>query len=201
MKGKKKRNGQLDSIKFCLIVLVIAGHVFSKIEASWPSGYCRIIWQWIYMFHMPLFVALSGYFSHKKSMKDFFYSSLRLLEPLILFQVGYIILNHAFSISEILTPWWILWYLLSLFFWRTILQFLPQKLIGKKWIVIACAFILSILVGFSPLTKFLSLQRTFAFLPFFFIGYYLRETNAFEFLMRKKSHLSIYLSHSWQARY
>lgn len=72
MTGKKERNVQLDSIKFCLIVLVIAGHVFSKIETSWPSGCCRVTWQWIYMFHMPLFVALSGYFSHKKSIKTFF---------------------------------------------------------------------------------------------------------------------------------
>lgn len=150
------------------------------------------------MFHMPLFVALSGYFSHKKSIKNFFLSSLRLLEPLVLFQVICIILNRAFTISEIFTPWWILWYLLSLFFWRTILQFLPQKIIDIKWIVLVCSVIISIIAGFSPFTKFMSLQRTFAFLPFFFIGYYLREANAFEYLIRKKN---IYLSHSWQARY
>ena len=47
-----KRDERIDSIKFFLMLLVIAGHVFSKIGTQWPSGYCRIMWQWIYMFHM-----------------------------------------------------------------------------------------------------------------------------------------------------
>ena len=173
----QKRDERIDSIKFLLMVLVVAGHVFSKIDFYWPSYFCRVTWQWIYMFHMPLFVAISGYFSRKKTSKDFLSDSIKTFEPLFIFQAIYIISHRAFSVTEIFTPWWILWYLLSLFFWRTILQFLPQRVIDKKVIVVICSFVLGVFVGFLPLTKFLSLQRTFAFLPFFFLGYYMRGSN------------------------
>lgn len=189
-----KRNERIDSIKFFLMLLVIAGHVLSQIDTLWPSDYSRVAWQWIYIFHMPLFIVLSGYFSHKKSIKGFFSSTLRLLEPLLLFQIAYIIINQAFSISDILTPWWILWYLLSLIFWRIMLQFIPQRILEREKTVVYVTFAIGIVAGFLPLTKILSLQRTFAFLPFFFLGYYARKKNLINKYLEHKSHSILFFS-------
>ena len=55
------RNEVLDGLKFLLIVLVAVGH-FSE-----PYRYTHTIvlggYSVIYLFHMPLFILLSGYFS------------------------------------------------------------------------------------------------------------------------------------------
>lgn len=56
----KERNYLFDNLKFLLIVLVVFGH--SLEEISLAQDYA-IIRAWIYSFHMPAFVFISGYFS------------------------------------------------------------------------------------------------------------------------------------------
>lgn len=56
----KERNYLFDNLKFLLIVLVVFGH--SLEEISLEHNYA-IIRAWIYSFHMPVFVFISGYFS------------------------------------------------------------------------------------------------------------------------------------------
>lgn len=56
----KERNYLFDNLKFFLIVLVVFGH--SLEEISLEHNYA-IIRAWIYSFHMPAFVFISGYFS------------------------------------------------------------------------------------------------------------------------------------------
>lgn len=125
----------------------------------------------------------SGYFSRKKDNKEFVLSCWKYLEPLIIFHFlmrGYMFLSTGvISIKEILTPWWVLWYLLSLFFWRLLLQIIQDKILSKTMLIVASAFIISLIAGFLPLDRMLSLQRTLAFLPFFFMGYSMRGKNLF----------------------
>ena len=66
----KVRDERIDSVKYWLIILVIAGHVFMRPEFS-HSIICAVTWKWIYIFHMPLFVSISGYFSQKKDKKTY----------------------------------------------------------------------------------------------------------------------------------
>ena len=165
-----------------MIVLVIAGHVLKEKQFDNISE-CIIAWQWIYIFHIPLFVFISGYFTRKKNRKNFFSSIWKLLEPLILFQIIAIapklISNGFVPLSDILTPRWILWYLLSLIFWRIILQILPDKLLNNTKLIICIAFCISIIAGYLPFDRFLSLQRTLSFMPFFFLGYFMKDKNLF----------------------
>ena len=179
----KVRDDRIDAVKYWLIVLVIAGHVFTR-EAFADSKICVILGEWIYIFHMPLFIFLSGYFSRKKDLKDFLPSLWKLIEPLIIINVIMLFpkILHGDSdnfIKTVFTPWWVLWYLLSLIYWRLMLQLISDKILRHKNIVIICAFSISILSGFLPFDRFLSLQRTLAFMPFFFIGYYMRGKNLY----------------------
>ena len=177
-----RRDERIDSIKFCLIFLVIAGHVFSN-GLFKDSQVGDVIWHWIYIFHMPLFIFISGYFSHKKDFKGFVTSCISLLEPLVIIQVLVtgldFCLTGEFHITKLLTPWWVLWYLLSLVFWRAMLQFLPSGLLHNAKLVIASTIIIGLAAGFLPFNRFLSLQRTFAFLPFFFVGYYMKYKSLY----------------------
>lgn len=180
--NQKVRDNRIDSVKFWLIILVIAGHVSTRHQFS-DNPECYAIGKWIYIFHMPLFIFISGYFSRKKNKIDFIASIWKLLEPLILFQViarllDYIIgLSFSFSFQNILTPWWVLWYLLSLIYWRLLLQIIPDSILRNTKLVLFTTLIISLFAGFFPFNRFLSIQRTLSFLPFFFLGFYMRNKN------------------------
>ena len=172
------RDERIDSIKFCLIVLVIAGHVFSNNIFS-DSAACGVIWHWIYIFHMPLFVFISGYFSHKKNdTRSFLKGIIKIFEPLVIIQVLMVSVKffstNQISIDEILTPWWVMWYLLSLIYWRTLLHVLPKNVLKYTKLVIFISFLIGISAGFLPFDRFLSMQRTLALLPFFFLGFFMQ---------------------------
>ena len=60
----RERDIYWDSLKYLLIVFVVWGH-FTEINN--PVGSInRVIFNFIYLFHMPLFVFVSGRFSHLK---------------------------------------------------------------------------------------------------------------------------------------
>ena len=127
---------------------------------------------------MPLFIFLSGYFSQKKDCRKFVSRCWSLIEPLIFFQLiwlayGYIASGEV-TIESVFTPMWGLWYLLSLFYWRALLQIIPDSMLSNKKLVVIVSFVIGILAGFLPFDRFLSLQRTFAFLPFFMLGHCMR---------------------------
>lgn len=175
----KVRDDRIDSVKYWLVVLVIAGHVLMRKEFA-ESTACAVVWNWIYMFHMPLFIFISGYFSRKKDMKNFLPSIWKLSEPLILFHIiGLLFYVESVSLKTLLIPWHMLWYLLSLIYWRLMLQFIPDKILKHTKIVIISTFCISILAGFLPIDRALSLQRTLSFMPFFFLGYYMRGNNLY----------------------
>lgn len=49
---------------------------------------------------------------------------------------------------------------------------MPQKLVNNYKVVICAAFLISLLGGFIPVHRELSLQRTMTYMPLFFLGYY-----------------------------
>ena len=58
-----KRDLRIDTIKGILIVCVVLGHVIGNFDASYLS---QRVYDFIYMFHMPLFIFISGIFTHKR---------------------------------------------------------------------------------------------------------------------------------------
>lgn len=172
----KRRDERIDSVKFWLIAIVIAQHVFMRKEFA-DSPTCAVMWNWNNLIVMPLFIFISGYYSRKKDWKDFWPGIWKLLEPLIIFHVIALVfyVKHPLSIRNILSPWYMLWYLLSLTYWRFMLQVIPDRILKHKIIVLTAAFCISILAGFLPFDRILSLQRTLSLMPFFFLGYYVRR--------------------------
>ncbi len=128
-------------------------------------------------FYIRIFV------TQKKNNRQFLISCWKLLEPLIVYQLllmGYIFLTSGtISLKGLLTPWWVLWYLLSLIYWRTMIQFIPNKLLSHKKALVFLAVVISLVAGYLPFDRFLSLQRTLAFLPFFCLGYFMKGKDLF----------------------
>ncbi len=150
---------------------MVFGHALELYKDS--SFFIEVIYMFIYLFHMPVFVFVSGYFSKNvgksraKAVRNF-------LVPYLIFNTIWNVVSIpvvGIESMSILTPGWALWYLISMFFWRILLK----DLIRIKYI-----FVISLILGVTTgLSKefgvFLSLSRTIFFLPFFLGGYYTSE--------------------------
>lgn len=166
-----KRDISLDALKFILILLVILGHVLEPYLSS--NKFTDSLYSVIYTFHMPLFIYLSGYFSKVHDANRLKSQLKRLIEIYLTVQIiGYLPLVYLgkFSVINLITPWWISWYLLSLCFWKIIGYFILKKGLKKNAVILIC-FLLGLIIGFIPFIGLpLSLSRTIVFLPFFVLG-------------------------------
>lgn len=180
----KERELYWDSLKFVLIFLVIYGHV---VGSYCPVGsFNRAIHNLIYSFHMPLFVFVSGRFSQIKDRDKYKKGILRIFETYVVFQIIWRIIeiaggteiNLLFIAKVIATPCWTLWYLISLVWWRIMLLAIPEKTLRESpLLILAISIVVSVLSGFVPINHHFSIQRTMAFMPFFFMGFYSTRFN------------------------
>lgn len=161
------RNYQLDNMKALLIFLVVLGHLLECFSGE------RKIWLYlvIYSFHMPAFIYITGYFSRFKPRRLVF----KLCYPYLVYQVLYLLFQrHCLgqeNTIQFATPYWILWYLMSMIIWTLLLQVMDEYVFTKKRIVLI-AILVALMAGFdNSIGYYLSLSRTAAFLPFFAMGY------------------------------
>lgn len=162
-------------------MLIVMGHVIEPLVNS--NGFCRYLYVFIYSFHIPTFVFISGYFSSAEfspgSIKK---NVITLLVPYILFQYLFSLFIFVASGFEtvnltLLKPHNVMWYLLSLFTWRTLLPFIVK--IRLPYIVILLIGT-ALIAGYCTwINRYLSFSRTIVFFPFFFLGYYVRKKNCF----------------------
>lgn len=171
------RDTYFDSLKFILIAFVVMGHVFDQ---NMNDSISLAINNTFYLFRIPLFIFISGYFCKKSASAEKKKKTiLKLAETLLTFQlISYllwgIINKGAFAPlwTIFIYPAWTLWYLYSLIWWRLLIYAMPQKFIDNYKFVICSAFLISLLGGFIPVHTELSLQRTMTYMPLFFLGYY-----------------------------
>lgn len=175
------RDNRLDTIKGVLIILVVLGHLVETCGTGMINSGFRTF---IYTFHMPLFILLSGYLTRiKEDTSGFWLGLLNIGIPLIIFQIINTILLLVFhqhvGLTMLIVPHWTLWYLLSLVFWRIMLQFSPKSLLSRPILYLSIAFTVSVVCGLMPMGggRLLSIQRTFNFFPFLLYGYYMRQGN------------------------
>ena len=74
-------------------------------------------------------------------------------------------------------PRWTLWYLLCLIWWRLLLYFTPTSIRNNYTVLILFSIILCLAGGWIPIDSQLSFQRTFAFFPYFIVGYIAGNNN------------------------
>lgn len=155
------------------MILVVFSHLLEPFIEDW-HGY-HDLYYFIFLFHMPAFILIAGYFSKGLEKGNWVKVLKKTLVPYLIFQFIYsayytiIGLQSAFS-WNLLIPKWSLWFLVSLFFWQcslTVFKRLPA------WGAIGLSILLTLVVGYLPfIDRNLALQRSFVFLPFFLIGHY-----------------------------
>lgn len=175
----KKRDSFFDSLKFILICLVVFGHI---LEYSMVNDELSFkVYSFIYMFHMPLFVFISGYFSKNITWDKLKKSFKTLLPAYLVFQIILSIpnmLDGSFSLFNFFTsPQGVLWYILALLYWRIAFYFVPKIKFLNFPAVIILSVLMSFFIGLVNYPVFLAIAKTIAFLPYFALGYYCTENT------------------------
>lgn len=191
-----KRDIRLDTIKGLLIILVVMGHMLDQVG---KNQYAWIFYNWIYTFHMPLFILITGYFTNTShTPKKYFKGVLNLFSVFILFSILHHIINKNFHFgfnSLIYYTVWTMWYLLTVCYYR-IIAYITKKY-NKKEVMLFFWFIVVLLSGFCPLEGEMSIQRTLAYSLFFFGGLYLRENKLMNRLYSTPRIIAITIFVSW----
>ncbi|MFQ3545193.1 acyltransferase family protein [Halobacillus rhizosphaerae] len=173
-----KRDAFFDNAKLLLIFLVVFGHMIEPFTHDSRPIYT--LYTWIYTFHMPAFIFLSGFFAKGAGNKDYVLKLARkLILPYLIFQLVYtgyfFIMGDDGWLNGPFLPHWSLWFLFSLFCWHILLYWFKRipPIMG-----IAISLEIGLVIGyFSDIGQFFSLSRTFVFFPFFLAGYWLTKEH------------------------
>ena len=186
---EKKRFIWADSMKGWLIILVVLGHAIqTTLGADCESSH---LWNLIYSFHMPAFMAVSGYLTYRAneigSVSGFktvlFRRFLQLMVPFFVWTTLLILINRVDpSWSSIMTFFYYpdkgLWFLWVLFFINVFFvagSWLGDRLKLKKEIVILfiCLLLIGVMVAFEP--RLFGFQFIAYYFLFYSLGYYLHK--------------------------
>ncbi len=173
------RNDFLDLLKGSLITLVCIGHAIQYVIHADKGFFPDPFFKAIYMFHMPLFVAVAGYLSHRgitAAQSKFQYvlrRSTALILPIVSWTViehsyRYFFLNQPLSLSVIfgytgLDRLWFLWILIE-----SIAVTAVAVMFGRYQLLVLMLFFAAMLL--LPDKSHLYLLK-YVF-PFFVIGFY-----------------------------
>jgi fucose 4-O-acetylase-like acetyltransferase/lysophospholipase L1-like esterase len=175
-----ERSPYWDNIKGFLICLVVFGHFLWDYRGIGLAGF---LVNFIYLFHMPAFIFVSGYLSksdHAKSMG----AIIKLTVIYIIFNTSmmifsFVLVNTSF---QFLTPVYSFWFLISLIIWRFIIKY-----VEKIKYILLISIITAIFIGlWSDVTNVLAIARTIVFFPFFLVGYKLSADNINHFINNRK---------------
>ena len=163
-----------DNARFACVTLVVIGHGIQRLTAD--SDNALVVYLFIYAFHVPAFAIISGYFSkpgapNARQMK-------RVLTDILL---PYVIMETIWTLVQALVegkegfnpskPSWTLWFLLALGIFRLVLPYLALFRYP-----LLLAILVSVGVGYlSNVDSTLALSRTLGILPFFVLGWRLKE--------------------------
>lgn len=168
-----------DNARFACIVLVVLGHAVQRL--TYDSDIALGLYLLIYAFHMPAFAIISGYFS--KSDPPNRRQMARVVTDILL---PYVIFEGLWTLTKWLVegranpnltePSWTLWFLLALGIFRLVLPYLALLRWPLLWTVA-----ISVGAGYLPnIDSTFSLSRTLGLLPFFTLGWWLRERDVVE---------------------
>ena len=166
----KPRDLGFDNMKGILIYLVVVAHFLNM--PDFPSVAGRCLYIFIYLFHMPAFIFISGYFTKNVSKARDTAVKEYLLPYFFLTVVSWLDIYwiHRRYCAELrlFTAPTGCWFLFVLFIYRLLL-----KDILKVKAIFPLSIGLGLVSGFSAeFSRKLCLGRIFCFLAFFLAGYY-----------------------------
>ncbi|MFE9097651.1 acyltransferase family protein [Streptomyces sp. NPDC007264] len=173
-----QRDAFFDNAKYLAIVLVAMGHSWDPMKGD--SRVLQALYMFVYAFHMPAFILISGYFSRSFDMRPDRLKRLvtGVVVPYVVFETAYVLFKRTVGGDpglpiSLLDPWYLTWFLVALFVWRLTAPL--WKLVRRP---VPLAVLIAMLASVSPdIGNDLDLQRVLQFLPFFVIGLSLKPEH------------------------
>ncbi|MGP3952945.1 acyltransferase family protein [Streptomyces sp. 7N604] len=171
------RDPFFDNAKLLAMVLVVVGHAWQPLKDS------RAVWAgylFIYSFHMPVFIVLSGYFSRSFTFKPGQVKRLitGIAVPYAIFETAYTLYGNAVDDRgndiSLLSPWYLTWFLVALFVWRLTA---PIWLVMRWYVALGLAVAIALFGAANEIGAVLNLDRILQFLPFFVVGLLMRPEH------------------------
>ena len=164
----KERVAYLDNARYWVMLLVVIGHSLTQYV---DMDSARAVYVWIYSFHMPFFILISGY-TARRYMGDARQVQ-RIVSTLV---VPYLIVEISMQLIvrhytgepdplRFLSPQWLGWFLAALFVWR-----LTTPIWRALKYPITTSIAISLLVGLIEVPNVLALPKILGFLPFYVVG-------------------------------
>ena len=186
-----KRLVWADALKGVLIILVVLGHSIQasmiKLEISFIDDY---LWNLIYSFHMPAFIAVSGFLAFRKTVvgggknewASFAWRRLRqLIIPFLLWSVALFFVNHNVThyYDYMLYPQRSLWFLWALFFIAIIfagVDIIAVRLkVKQELAMLICWLLLVVCMFLMPDAKLLGVEYVTYYFLYYLLGYYMNK--------------------------
>ncbi|MBQ6830302.1 MAG: acyltransferase family protein [Clostridia bacterium] len=162
----ERRVALWDNVRFFLITTVVVGHFADEFTAQ--SDVCKSLFLFIYAFHMPLFIWISGHL-HKNTRireKCLFYISAGFLLKILLTVFRWII-GYSLSFS-LLADGSLPWFFFALAAYTLIAYALRDK---NKWFILILSVLIACFCGFdTTVSDWLYLSRVVIFFPFYWLG-------------------------------
>lgn len=169
----KERVAYLDNARYWVMLLVVIGHSLTELVVMDSA---RGVYTWIYSFHIPFFVLISGY-TARRYVGDF-RQIRRIVSTLI---IPYLLVESSLQLITrhydgqpeqlmILSPQWLGWFIAALFIWR-----ITTPLWRALKYPITTSIIISLLVGLIEVPNVLALPKVLGLLPFYVIGLHMNR--------------------------
>ena len=171
----KQRSSYWDNMKGLLILLVVFAHVLD----AWIQNFSvvRLVYSTIYVFHMPAFVFISGYFGKSEKSRGF----QSILKLVLLYFIFNSAMGFIYGFENILQPMYVYWYLLALIVWR-LTAYRIAKFRWIVWLLMGA----SLVAGFYPgIDNTFAIARIIGLYPYYMAGYLLSEAESQRFIERK----------------
>ena len=189
----------LDWARVIGIFLVVFGHMLQRIPL-WQENIIFDVWNWIYLFHMPLFFVISGYLYNQKGNNGLNKIFWVLVIPYLIYQIIYfpvrfwalksdesILILIAKQICGLLlgdgydTPisyYCCLpcWFVISIIQLRLLFNFIKINILSSAILVIICLAFLYVKKN-MVLDLYACIDCTIMAIPYYLLGYWLRESS------------------------
>lgn len=166
-----------DNIKGILIFLTVFAHILYQHTNN--SELIRLTVNYIYMFHMPAFAFVSGFFGKSEQS----HSVRKITELVFLCFIFNSIMGFIFGFTSLLQPVYSYWYLIALIVWR-----FTAHHIAKFKTIVPVLIIIALFSGFYPsIDNTFAVSRIIGFYPYYMCGFLLGKDKAQNFIETKYS--------------
>lgn len=178
--NSSSREALWDNVKFTMIILMVIGHFADPFVAK--SDVCKSIFLFVYAFHMPVFIFISGLFYNEKDCKrKFLYYAICGFAYKICYSIVNFIIYRS-TVFSFFSDEGIPWFMFAIAAYQVLMILI--KNINKRFLFVFSIFVACFIGYDKTIGDFLYISRIVVFFPFFLLGTAFNHIKIINFIKR-----------------